>query len=175
MRDRMERFVILPFSLGCVSHASVAVVEHPPRRSGTKEEEDECLSGENMKHSSRLLALPKPNISTGVNRLVKSFKSLSQLFMYEDEMEELGMEMEIGCPTDVKHVGHIGWDGSSINDTASPTMAWDDLIAPALLSHLHPAGLSLEAASLAQFQLPAAAVAAVAEDVDTPSPTNATS
>ncbi|GAB4855854.1 CRIB domain-containing protein [Ancistrocladus abbreviatus] len=166
MRDRMERFVLLPFSFGCVSQASVAVAENPPRRSvsDTKstslrskfedEEEEESLSGESMKnHSSRFLVLPKPNISTGVNKLVKSFKSLSQLFTYEDEMEELGMEMEIGCPTDVKHVTHIGWDGSSIN--TNPIMGWDNLITPELISDPHPAAAALS--SFTQLQLSMAA------------------
>ncbi|GAB4835388.1 CRIB domain-containing protein [Ancistrocladus abbreviatus] len=150
MRDRMEKFVVLPFSFGCVSQASVAVLENSPKRSGSDtkspplrgkledEDEEESLSGESMKnHSSRFLALPKPNISSGINRLVKRFKSLSQLFIYEDEMEELGMEMVIGCPTDVKHVTHIGWDGSSMN--TNPIMGWDNLITPELLSDPHPA------------------------------------
>ena len=30
--------------------------------------------------------------------------------VYEEEIEEL--DMEIGLPTDVKHVTHIGWDAS---------------------------------------------------------------
>ncbi|ESQ29248.1 hypothetical protein EUTSA_v10023756mg [Eutrema salsugineum] len=37
----------------------------------------------------------------------KSFKCFSDIF---DEKEE---EMEIGYPTDVRHVSHIGWDSSS--------------------------------------------------------------
>lgn len=34
MRDRMERFVLLPFSVGCVSESSVAVAvqRQPPQR-----------------------------------------------------------------------------------------------------------------------------------------------
>lgn len=32
MRDRMERIVLLPFSLGCVSESSVAIGVHQPRR-----------------------------------------------------------------------------------------------------------------------------------------------
>lgn len=35
--------------------------------------------------------------------------------MVESEKEE---EIEIGNPTDVKHVAHIGWDGPSANATA---------------------------------------------------------
>ncbi|XP_074321157.1 CRIB domain-containing protein RIC4 isoform X1 [Silene latifolia] len=144
MRDRMEKFAVLPFSMGCVSQASVAVAEQRPRRhkldlqspisrNRDDDEDADSLSGESMKHSSRFLALPRPNLSTGVNRLVKGFKSLSQLFIYEDEMEELGME--IGGPTDVKHVAHIGWDNLA---NTNPFLGWDDLdITPSLIT-THP-------------------------------------
>ena len=54
------------------------------------------------------------------------------LIVYKDEMEELGMDMEIGGPTDVKHVTHIGWDGSTTNDDA--IKGWENLISPELLS-----------------------------------------
>lgn len=46
-------------------------------------------------------------------------------------MEELEMDIEIGFPTDVKHVTHIGWDGSATNN---PIKGWDNLIPPELLS-----------------------------------------
>ncbi|XP_041016498.1 CRIB domain-containing protein RIC4 [Juglans microcarpa x Juglans regia] len=126
MRDRMERFVVLPFSVGCISEASVAVSVQQPRRSKpvtnlsairSKEEDDlEGLSSESMKNSFRF------------NRLFKGFKNISQLFVYKEDLEELEMEMEIGCPTDVKHVTHIGWDASE--STASPMMGWENLIPP---------------------------------------------
>lgn len=32
-----------------------------------------------------------------------------------DAEEEKEPEMQIGLPTDVKHVAHIGWDGPSID------------------------------------------------------------
>ncbi|XP_058092797.1 CRIB domain-containing protein RIC10-like isoform X2 [Magnolia sinica] len=38
--------------------------------------------------------------------LVKGFKNISHIFVYKEH------EMEIGLPTDVRHVAHIGWDGS---------------------------------------------------------------
>ncbi|CAA0308220.1 unnamed protein product [Arabidopsis thaliana] len=38
----------------------------------------------------------------------KSFKCFSDIFDVEEEEE-----MEIGYPTDVRHVSHIGWDSSS--------------------------------------------------------------
>ncbi|XP_074294696.1 CRIB domain-containing protein RIC4-like [Silene latifolia] len=136
MRGRMSKFGVIPFAMGCVSQASIAVAKQRPRRrrkldlqsptlrsrEDGENEDEESLSGESTRHSSRFLALPitRANLSTGVNKLVKGFKSLSQLFIYEDEMEELGME--IGCPTDVKHVAHIGWD--SLANT-NPFMKWD--------------------------------------------------
>lgn len=56
--------------------------------------------------------------------------------------------MEIGFPTDVKHVTHIGWDGPTTTTTTS-MKGWDDFIAPDLLS--------LPAISLRQFELAMAA------------------
>ncbi|EEF43909.1 CRIB domain-containing protein RIC10 [Ricinus communis] len=49
-----------------------------------------------------------------------SFKFISQIFVVKER------EMEIGYPTDVKHVAHIGWDGPSgsapswMNDFKTP-------------------------------------------------------
>ncbi|XP_058739967.1 CRIB domain-containing protein RIC4-like isoform X2 [Vicia villosa] len=126
MRQRLERFVILPFSIGCVSEASVDVGVPHPRRSKSdtnsqhdairhkdEEEDSEILSNESMKNSLRVLldVVPKPNLS--FNKLFKGFKNISQLFGEKEEEleEEMDMDMEIGCPTDVQHVTHIGWDG----------------------------------------------------------------
>ncbi|RXH99374.1 hypothetical protein DVH24_011699 [Malus domestica] len=39
--------------------------------------------------------------------MAKILKYFSQMFVVKER------EMEIGCPTDVKHVAHIGWDGPS--------------------------------------------------------------
>ncbi|ESQ38108.1 hypothetical protein EUTSA_v10029507mg [Eutrema salsugineum] len=41
--------------------------------------------------------------------IYKGFKCISQIFGVEKESDEI----EIGYPTDVKHVAHIGWEGSS--------------------------------------------------------------
>uniref|UniRef100_A0A0E0F5N2 CRIB domain-containing protein n=1 Tax=Oryza meridionalis TaxID=40149 RepID=A0A0E0F5N2_9ORYZ len=48
----------------------------------------------------------------GIRKLIKSFKSLSHIFEVYKEDED-GMNIEIGFPTDVQHVAHIGLDGSS--------------------------------------------------------------
>ncbi|XVF30330.1 hypothetical protein REPUB_Repub16aG0047800 [Reevesia pubescens] len=140
MRDRMERFIILPFSVGCVSESSVAVAlqQQHPRRSKpadtnssakrTREEDEESLSSESMKYSLKFPPLPKPDISTGFHRLFKSFKT----FAYKEEMEESKKDMEIGFPTDVKHVTHIGLDGSA---STSPSIgSWDLFTFPSVAS-----------------------------------------
>ncbi|KAF5183710.1 Crib domain-containing protein ric7 [Thalictrum thalictroides] len=44
--------------------------------------------------------------------LLKGLRYISQIFEASDEEEP---EMQIGNPTDVKHVAHIGWDGPSVN------------------------------------------------------------
>ncbi|KAI8523081.1 hypothetical protein RHMOL_Rhmol13G0046800 [Rhododendron molle] len=52
-------------------------------------------------------------MSTKVKGLLKGLRYITQKF---DEGKE--PEMDIGFPTDVKHVAHIGWDGPSV-DTPS--------------------------------------------------------
>ncbi|CAN4126698.1 unnamed protein product [Withania somnifera] len=110
----MERFVLLPFSVGCISESSVAIGHQnhhnksssphqlnitPTRRLEEEKEDDEkTLEDENLKSP---LALPK---------FQRLFKNLSHLFVDKDQMEE-EMGMEIGLPTNVKHVTHIGIDG----------------------------------------------------------------
>lgn len=53
----------------------------------------------------------------GIRKLIKSFKSLSHIFeMYkedDDDDEDMDTSIEIGLPTDVQHVAHIGLDGST--------------------------------------------------------------
>ncbi|KAF5742189.1 hypothetical protein HS088_TW09G00231 [Tripterygium wilfordii] len=46
-------------------------------------------------------------MATKIKGIYKGFKFISQIFVVKDR------EMEIGYPTDVKHVAHIGWDGPS--------------------------------------------------------------
>ncbi|XP_039044053.1 CRIB domain-containing protein RIC10-like [Hibiscus syriacus] len=42
-----------------------------------------------------------------IKGIYKSFKCISKIFAVKER------EMEIGYPTDVKHVAHVGWDGAS--------------------------------------------------------------
>ncbi|KAK6137825.1 hypothetical protein DH2020_028428 [Rehmannia glutinosa] len=102
-RDRMERFVLLPFTAGCISESSIAVGLQQDKRS--KLDSNSTPTSENLKSPLSLLALPR------FQKLFKNFKNFSQSFVYKDELEETEMGIEIGFPTDVKHVTHIGLDG----------------------------------------------------------------
>lgn len=46
-------------------------------------------------------------MATKIKGFYKSLKYITQIFVVKDP------EIEIGYPTDVKHVAHIGWDGPS--------------------------------------------------------------
>ncbi|KAK9133515.1 hypothetical protein Scep_013043 [Stephania cephalantha] len=46
-------------------------------------------------------------MGTKMKGFYKGFKFITQIFVVKER------EMEIGYPTDVKHVAHIGWDGQS--------------------------------------------------------------
>ncbi|OAY70471.1 CRIB domain-containing protein RIC10, partial [Ananas comosus] len=50
-----------------------------------------------------------PPMATKVKGFFKGFKHIAHIFAVKEH------EMEIGYPTDVRHVAHIGWDGSSAN------------------------------------------------------------
>ncbi|XP_021599020.1 CRIB domain-containing protein RIC10 isoform X2 [Manihot esculenta] len=54
-------------------------------------------------------AVASSTMATKIKGIYKSFKYITQIFVVKER------EMEIGYPTDVKHVAHIGWDGSSGN------------------------------------------------------------
>ncbi|CAN6452184.1 unnamed protein product [Victoria cruziana] len=51
-------------------------------------------------------------MATKMKGFFKGIKYIQQIFVYKDH------EMEIGYPTDVRHVSHVGWDGSS---TSTPS------------------------------------------------------
>ena len=115
-----------------------------------------------------------------VARLLRGFKNLSQIFAVydEDEEEEQEREMVIGLPTDVKHVAHIGWDGSTSTTTSlrswnraapppppassSSSSASTSAAAPPQQQHQPPEQypLPLPALDMRQFELAMAAQAA---------------
>lgn len=75
--------------------------------------------------------------------------SLLLIPVYKEEMEEMEHEMEIGYPTDVKHLTHIGLDGST---TTNNVRGWKSLKPP-------PELLSFSSISLKQFEIAMAAQA----------------
>ncbi|RZC56299.1 hypothetical protein C5167_015160 [Papaver somniferum] len=128
MRSRIERLVILPFSIGCVSQSSVAVVDDPKKskleREQSEKEDESSTDGEEVNTKNSTLA--KPNISLSFYKLIKNFKNLSQLFAYKED-DDIKMDMEIGFPTDVKHVTQIGWDGNNSKATTIiKGCSWDN-------------------------------------------------
>ncbi|XP_051212755.1 CRIB domain-containing protein RIC9-like isoform X2 [Lolium perenne] len=50
--------------------------------------------------------------------IFKSFKIISHIFAAKEQ------EMEIGCPTDVKHVAHIGWNTSTGTLAGNAPASW---------------------------------------------------
>lgn len=55
-------------------------------------------------------------MGTKMKGLLKGLRYISQIFDEEKEKE-----IQIGFPTDVKHVAHIGWDGPSSAVDNSPS------------------------------------------------------
>ncbi|CAO1940712.1 unnamed protein product [Urochloa humidicola] len=113
-----RRFIAIPFSSGCRSHSSVDVVD-TTRHAGKKPHPQGIEFGVVPGGAP---ARP-PAAGKGeslVARLLRGFKNLSQIFAVYDENddEEEEREMVIGLPTDVKHVAHIGWDGSTSTTTS---------------------------------------------------------
>ncbi|KAG8098928.1 hypothetical protein GUJ93_ZPchr0013g33967 [Zizania palustris] len=114
MKDRRASAGVFPFSIGCMSQSAVSVVDPHEKKpqnddlssSAAQPQSAEEEGGEKAKVAAAAAGM----VATGVQRLIKGFKNLSQMFaMADEEAEE--REMVIGYPTDVQHVGHIGWDG----------------------------------------------------------------
>ncbi|KAL6505239.1 hypothetical protein OROGR_025056 [Orobanche gracilis] len=59
-------------------------------------------------------------MATKMKGLFKGIRYISQIFEEEDKEQE----MQIGFPTDVKHVAHIGWDGPSAATTIDSSPSW---------------------------------------------------
>ncbi|CAM0878067.1 unnamed protein product [Alopecurus aequalis] len=136
MKDR--RGAGFPFSIGCMSQSAVAVADplekkqaDPPsssttatqaehrrsiekgRRSISEKGAGEEATGGGVSEEKAKAAAAAGIVAAGMQRLIKGIKSLSQVFAVYDgeEEEEEEREIVIGYPTDVQHVGHIGWDG----------------------------------------------------------------
>ncbi|KAG8375950.1 hypothetical protein BUALT_Bualt09G0012400 [Buddleja alternifolia] len=90
----------------------------------------------------------KASLSHGFHTLLRRFKTFSQFFVYKQDIEHKEEEMEIGFPTDVKHVTHIGLEGST---TINPIPKWEKNLKAATEI------LSFPSISLQQFELAMAA------------------
>ncbi|KAF8755715.1 hypothetical protein HU200_011183 [Digitaria exilis] len=128
-----RRFITIPFASGCRSHSSVDVVD-TARHAGKKPHPQVLVVGAGIEFGvvpgGGAPARP-PASGKGeslVARLLRGFKNLSQIFAVYDEEEEEEREMVIGLPTDVKHVAHIGWDGST--STTSSLGSWNRAAPP---------------------------------------------
>ncbi|KAL7124349.1 hypothetical protein ABFS83_14G042600 [Erythranthe nasuta] len=123
--ERIERFLLLPFSIGCDSDSSVALAATTTATSPSPKRTRVKGGEKNSKTKNRDLS--KASFSQGLLRLIRRFKSFSHFFLYKEEMgDKMEREMEIGFPTDVKHVTHIGLDGSTtINNTNPINSNWD--------------------------------------------------
>lgn len=51
-----------------------------------------------------------------ISNSLEKRKAIDQVWTFAEEKDQ---EIQIGFPTDVKHVAHIGWDGPSANSTPS--------------------------------------------------------
>ncbi|KAM3334801.1 hypothetical protein ACQJBY_029303 [Aegilops geniculata] len=123
-RGRRDRFIVIPFA-SCRSAASVDVVHSKkPQGAGGTGEGTSAAAAPGIKPA-------KGESLSLVARLLRGFKNLShQIFaVYDEEDEdEEEPEMVIGLPTDVKHVAHIGWDGST--STTSSVRSWNRAAPP---------------------------------------------
>nr|XP_004252968.1 CRIB domain-containing protein RIC4-like [Solanum lycopersicum] len=149
----VEKFFMLPFYLGCNSESSVGVtnqlVETKNSSQITKRQEgEESSSNVKIKSFWGFWAITRPRFSHNVQRLKRHFKGFSQLFARKEEVEVEEAEIEIGYPTDVKHLTHIGWDGST---TINPIKGWENLNPPEIIS--------FPSISIKQFELAMAAQA----------------
>ncbi|KAF0916511.1 hypothetical protein E2562_007589 [Oryza meyeriana var. granulata] len=174
----MDRFIVIPFSSTCRNGSSVDVVD------GGKNAKKPQGSFFQVLDVVLLDLVQLRSIGESlVARLLRGFKNLSQIFaVYEDddeeEEEEEEREMVIGLPTDVKHVAHIGWDGST--NTTTSLRSWNRAAPPsssaaaASTSSALPAQAPaqapqppLPAFSMRQFELAMAAQAAASSSSST--------
>ncbi|KAK9058506.1 hypothetical protein SSX86_023348 [Deinandra increscens subsp. villosa] len=121
MKETVSRFLLLPFYMNCWK-----------MKGGSKPATMEGESSASMVKSKRSWP-SRSDISKVMDRLIRStFKSVVQIFAYKDiEDVESEKELEIGFPTDVKHVTHIGCDGTL---TTNADQNWDHLQPPETLS-----------------------------------------
>uniref|UniRef100_A0A7N0VKF2 CRIB domain-containing protein n=2 Tax=Kalanchoe fedtschenkoi TaxID=63787 RepID=A0A7N0VKF2_KALFE len=121
--------VVFPFILGCGRRGEVGVIMRNP------------------------FSFVAPKISRGIQRMIKGFSQL--LLVFQDKVVEEEETMDIGFPTDVKHLTHIGWQGST---TTNPVRGWENLRRPEFIA--------CPLISLKQFEIAMAAQARPTPDAD---------
>ncbi|KAI3518611.1 hypothetical protein L1887_07416 [Cichorium endivia] len=133
MRNIIERILVLPFSMGCISKSSTQAVESTQCKEEKPESKQIVTRIQEGKNSWGFVALRRSNISRGIRRLILStFDTFSRIIHNKDVEEiEMEVELEIGFPTDVKHVTHIGYDGSM---TTNPVKNWENIETPEIHS-----------------------------------------
>ncbi|KAM3280165.1 hypothetical protein ACQJBY_047130 [Aegilops geniculata] len=128
MKDRRSG-AGFPFSIGCMSQSAVAVADpldkKPQAPAPTPQQQaynpsfsitttaattQERGAGEENSEDKAKAAAASGIVTAGVQRLLKGIKTFFAAYDGEEEDEE-EREIVIGYPTDVQHVGHIGWDG----------------------------------------------------------------
>ncbi|XBI74800.1 hypothetical protein VPH35_068264 [Triticum aestivum] len=118
-----------PFSIGCMSQSAVAVADpldkkpqapapqqaDTPSSSSTNTTaatvQERGAGEESSEDKARTTAAASGVVTAGVQRLLRGIKTFFAMYDGEEEDEEEDREIVIGYPTDVQHVGHIGWDG----------------------------------------------------------------
>ncbi|KAK9671359.1 hypothetical protein RND81_12G024700 [Saponaria officinalis] len=163
MKEMSVRWMVF----GCVSRSSVGV--DVPSNDSNNHAIQNSSTQDNIQKDLRIIKkmrhplgfrLPKGSLSHGIQRFIRSFKTVSRLFVYKTnekviEENDENDEMEIGYPTDVKHLTHIGWDGSTT--VSKPCNEWNDLNPSEIVS--------FPSISLKQFEAAMAQQAAVQNNI----------
>ncbi|KAL9249722.1 CRIB domain-containing protein, partial [Drosera capensis] len=148
MKDSFEPCLVLSLFMGCASKSSVICAQNASNLEKAPETGRHSRSDSSfgtVKNSFDFLAVPKLSILCGFQKFFRTLKSLSRLLVYKDEKEIDDGEMEIGFPTDVKHLTHIGPNGIAMSIVGR---SWEN-----------------SSASLMQYEL---AMAAQAESISQP-------
>eukprot|EP01018_Ginkgo_biloba_P037594 Gb_05134 [translate_table: standard] len=101
MKERIEKFAVMPFTISsCATSSSTAIKE----QQRLKKPPESISRSHAASVSHRKSQVNYGNVSKRSNS--EPTKSLKRVFKEN--------EMQIGYPTDVKHVAHIGWDSPTV-------------------------------------------------------------
>ncbi|KAL9262875.1 CRIB domain-containing protein [Drosera capensis] len=131
MRDSVEPCLVLSLFMGWASKSSIICTKNASNLEKAPETGRPSRSDSSfgiVKNSIDFLAVAKLSISCGFRRFFRSFKSLSRLLVHKDDKEIDEGEMEIGFPTDVKHLTHIGPNGTAMSINQNIVVrSWENL------------------------------------------------